>query len=384
MWTKTFAINRIEDVALGCYQLEQAPQIVFVFGLTKDFIASPCLKLLKSQFPKAHLIGCSTGTVVHGNSLSHEGVFACCVGFEHTKVQSACVQLKDYASGYEAAHALGTALMADDLKAVFILSDGLKVNGSDLVKGITSVLGADVKVSGGLAGDGAHFKETYVLLDDAPQSAAITAIGLYGDHVRLSNASVGGWDEFGPKRTITRADANVLYELDGKPALDLYQRYLGEEADQLPASGLTYPLLINDPENPDQPVIRTLLSVDHETRSLTFAGDVPQGWSARLMRGQFDRLVQGASDAAQFALKTLQDETPGLEPSLCLMVSCVGRHLLMGQRTQDEVQAISSVMGEAVGQIGFYSYGEIAPHNATNFCDLHNQTMTLTLIGEAA
>jgi hypothetical protein len=174
----------------------------------------------------------------------------------------------------------------------------------------------------------------------------------------------------------------VLFELDGKPALDLYERYLGPEAAELPASGLLYPLKVWDRAHPEDEVVRTLLGVDHQARSLTFAGDVPQGWSARLMRGAFDRLTDGAAAAATHARSAMS--LTGLEPELCLFVSCVGRRLLMGQRTEEEVEAVAKALGGKIPMIGFYSYGEIAPHNESGACGLHNQTVTLTLFAEAA
>jgi hypothetical protein len=239
-------------------------------------------------------------------------------------------------------------------------------------------------VSGGLAGDGARFEKTYVAHEGKAISGGVTAVGFYGGALRVAHGSAGGWDEFGPQRLITRSDGNVLYELDGKPALDLYERYLGEEAADLPASALVYPLKIFDPARPQDEMVRTVLSIDREVGSMTFAGDVPVNWPARLMRGEFEHLIDGATTAASHALAELQSENPSLSPSVCLLVSCVGRRLLMGQRTSDEVEAVARVMkGEPI-QIGFYSYGEIAPQNGSKACDLHNQTVTVTLLAEVA
>jgi hypothetical protein len=304
------------------------------------------------------------------------------VGFERTRLKLATHSLAGAAGSRAAGLDIGRQLAAPDLAGVFVLSEGLGVNGSALVEGLIEAIGPKAVLSGGLAGDGARFGDTLVTVGGATASNVVAAIGFYGDAIRISHGSAGGWDEFGPVRKITRSEGNVLFELDGKPALDLYERYLGPEAADLPASGLLYPLKVWDPGHSDDEVVRTILAVDHEARSMTFAGDVPEGWSARLMRGAFDRLTDGAASAADHARSALSQS--GLEPELCLFVSCVGRRLLMGQRTEDEVEAVTKALGGKTPLIGFYSYGEIAPNNQSGVCGLHNQTVTLTLFAEAA
>jgi hypothetical protein len=182
---------------------------------------------------------------------------------------------------------------------------------------------------------------------------------------------------------VTRSEGNVLFELDGKPALDLYERYLGDEADGLPGTALLYPLKIWQNDRPDTDLVRTVLAIDREARSMTFAGDIPQGWAAQLMRGNHERLVAGAEQAATLAMAGLAAPA-GDGDSLALLVSCVGRRLLMGQRTADEVDAVQRRLGPQVRCIGFYSYGELAPRASTGVCELHNQTMTVTVLTEAA
>jgi hypothetical protein len=263
------------------------------------------------------------------------------------------------------------------------LSDGLNVNGSELVAGVTGVIGPKIPLTGGLAGDGAKFEETLVGADGAPKRGQVAAVGFYGPSIRIGHGSAGGWDEFGPRRRITRSTGNVLYELDGRPALDLYERYLGEEdARGLPGTALLFPLLIRDPVQPDQDVVRTVLAIDRAARSMTFAGDIPDGWVAQLMRGNFDRLAAGAAVAARQARSGLGSDRD--QNGLAVLVSCIGRRLLMGQRIVDEVEAAGAELGAKSPRLGFYSYGEISPHGAAGVCQLHNQTMTVTAFTEAA
>ena len=272
---------------------------------------------------------------------------------------------------------------APDLVGIFVLSDGLNVNGSELVAGIIGAVGKRVSVTGGLAGDGADFRETLVGADCAPRTQVAAAVGFYGAAIRIGHGSAGGWDEFGRRRQITRSRGNVLFQFDGEPALDLYERYLGEdEARGLPGSGLLFPLRIFDPERPDHDIVRTILAVGHDARSMTFAGDVPEGWTAQLMRGNFDRLAAGAAMAARQAADGVGPGRTG--DQIAILVSCIGRRLLMGQHTADELEAASGESGLQVPQLGFYSYGEISPHRVSGVCELHNQTMTVTTIAEVA
>ena len=242
--------------------------------------------------------------------------------------------------------------------------------------------GERVPVTGGLAGDGAQFQETLVGADFAPRPHVVAAIGFYGKAVRIGHGNAGGWDEFGPRRNITRSSGNVLFELDGKSALDLYKRYLGDEAAGLPGTALLFPLRIYDPKQPERALVRTVLAVDHDKGSMTFAGDMPQGWVSQLMRGNFNRLAAGAADAARQSVAAFAE--PGGSDSVAILVSCIGRRLLMGQRTVDEVEAAAGELGATMPTLGFYSYGEISPHGPSGICQLHNQTMTVTTITEAA
>lgn len=200
---------------------------------------------------------------------------------------------------------------------------------------------------------------------------------MYGERLKIGYASLGGWDPFGPERLITRARGNVMYELDGQPALALYKRYLGDDADRLPATGLLFPLSLRTPAG-GEPIVRTILSVDEVEQSLTFAGDVPIGTYARLMKANFDRLVDGAIGAARTSYAAIGSITP----ELGILISCVGRKLILKQRTEEEVEAVRDVLGDRPVLAGFYSYGEISPFTPNARCELHNQTMTITTLSE--
>jgi hypothetical protein len=355
--------------------------LVFFFGSRQALSCGTRYHELRAMFPHAHILGCSTGGQIRNDDVIDDEIAAAAIGFDATQLRVACKPASSPESSRSCGYAIGQALAARDLVGVFVLSDGLNVNGSELVAGITGAVGERVSVTGGLAGDGAEFRETLVGGDCPPRKHMVAAVGFYGPAIRIGHGSAGGWDEFGPRRQITRSRGNVLFELDREPALDLYERYLGEDAKGLPGSGLVFPLRIFDPERPDHDIVRTILAVDHEARSMTFAGDVPEGWTAQLMRGIFDRLAAGAAMAARQAADGIgQSRTGG---QVAILVSCIGRRLLMGQHTADELEAASAEFGPQTSQLGFYSYGEISPHRVSGVCELHNQTMTVTTIAEA-
>jgi hypothetical protein len=356
--------------------------LVFFFGARQALACGARYQELRAMFPDAHILGCSTGGQINNDDVTDDEIAAAAIRFDTTQLRVACEPASSPEGSRACGGAIGRALAAPDLAGIFVLSDGLNVNGSELVAGITGAVGKGVSVTGGLAGDGADFRETLVGADCAPCKHVVGAVGFYGPAIRIGHGSAGGWDEFGPRRQITRSRGNVLFEFDDEPALDLYERYLGEEEVQgLPGSGLLFPLRIFDLERPDHDIVRTILAVDREARSMTFAGDVPEGWTAQLMRGNFDRLAAGAALAARQAVDGVGENRSG--DQVAILVSCIGRRLLMGQHTADELEAARAEFGPRISQLGFYSYGEISPHRVSGVCELHNQTMTVTTIAEA-
>jgi len=328
------------------------------------------------RHPGAIVLGCSTGGEIHGSDVLDESLSLTSLSFDRTRLKSAEAAVANAGDSFEAGKKIGKQLAAADLKTIFVLSDGTRVNGSELIRGVRAHAGNKVVITGGLAGDGPRFGTTYVGLNDAPAPGRVAAVGFYGDAIAVGHGSAGGWDVFGPERRITRSKGNVLYELNGKPALDLYKHYLGDDAKGLPGSALLFPLKVFPPDRPDEALTRTIVAVDEKERAMTFAGDMPQGHCAQLMRGNFDRLVEGAADAAHQAVLPL----PG--DRVAILVSCIGRKLLLGQRICEEVEAVKDVFGDGTALTGFYSYGEVSPHAATDCAELHNQTMTITVFGE--
>lgn len=347
-------------------------ELVLVFADDAFFQTDACYNELRNKFPKAHIIGCSSSGSVAGVEISDGDVVATVVKLKSARVRISKVDIEKGKSAKDLGIKLMNELAAPDLKHVFVLSDGLQVNGSELAQGLNQ---AGIPVTGGLAGDGTRFGKTWVMADAPAQSGRIVALGFYGE-VIVKSGCFAGWEEFGAERIVTKSTGNVVYQIDGQPALTLYKKYLAEQAADLPASGLRFPLSIQANKT-DKAIIRTLLAIDEAANSLTFAGDVPEGYICKLMRTNLDALIDNAGLAAEAAQSSSHPEA-----GLCLVVSCVGRRLVMGQLTEEELDAVQKKLGDETTITGFYSYGELAPFSEILKCQLHNQTMTLTTVYE--
>lgn len=357
--------------------MDSAQTLVLAFGAPAFMDDPTALQDLARAYPQAVKLGCSTSGEIHGAQVHDASLSVAVARFDHTALRHASAAVAHSEQSHDAGVALARQLAGDGLRAVFVLSDGLHVNGTSLVAGLTSALPPDVSITGGLAGDGSQFKRTWVFDGQAPLPGRVAAVGFYGERVRVGHGCDHGWGEFGPPRRVTRSRGSVLYELDGKPALQLYKTYLGDLASGLPGTALLFPLAIWREEHDTQHLVRTILAIDEAEQSMTFAGDIPEGAYARLMRSTNDKLIDSAGVAAERAAAGAADGA-----SLVVSVSCVGRRLLLGERTDEEIETVNDATRRA-GHVGFYSYGEISP--AYGFCggELHNQTMTVTVFSEA-
>ncbi len=358
--------------------ISEVAQLVFLFGNRELLKNSNRIEEIKQKYPKAHLVGCSTSGEIFNTEVLEKSIVSTAVFFEKGLFRIASEKIENPEDSFYIGEKLGKALLREDLIHVLVISDGLHINGSELTKGLKESLAGKVSVTGGLAGDEAAFLETVVVNNAAGAEKIVLAIGFYGDHLKIGYGSQGGWSTFGVDRQVTRAKGNILYELDGQPALQLYKKYLGDYAAQLPSSALLFPLSLRGKNN-DTSLVRTILSVNETDGSMTFAGDIPEGDYVRLMNAGNEKLIDGATGAAEMAMESLT----GTEPDLAILISCVGRKLVLKQRTEEEIESVTDQIGGQATITGFYSYGEICPTKPFELdCELHNQTMTITLIKE--
>ena len=358
--------------------LEKLAQLVFLFGNKELLKDQRHIDLVADKYPSAQIVGCSTSGEIYQEEVMNIHIVCTAIWFENTVVKIAMEHIHSMDDSFMVGENLAEQLDNKQLVHVMVLSEGLNINGSELTKGLNSKLKNRIPVTGGLAGDQADFHETVIVYNRAGETNLVLAIGFYGDHLKVGYGSMGGWDSFGVDREVTKSKGNILYELDGHPALELYKRYLGDHAANLPASALLFPLSLRLKDS-ETALVRTVLAVNEADGSMVFAGDIPQGEYVRLMKANSDRLIEGANGAAEMSKTSLQDSSP----DLAILISCVGRKLVLKQRVEEELEIIRESLGNHTTIAGFYSYGEISPINPfEQHCQLHNQTMTITLFKE--
>ena len=366
----------------GAWQFLQEQEVlknplVLIFGNRYALESANIYAEIRELYPDGHLVfGTTSGEIIESR-VYEESIVLTAIEFEKSSFEVVRENMNNFEMDVEElGESLIETLPTKNLKHTFIISEGTNVNGSGLIKGLETNLDEKVSISGGLCGDDARFERTLASYNENPKEGEIVCIGFYGDTLEITSANYGGWTGFGPHRTITKSKNNILYELDNKPALDLYKQYLGEKAKGLPEAALLYPLSVHKPDSKEV-LVRTILTIDEENNAMILAGDVPVGSKVQLMMSTVDDIAEGAAVAGEYAMRDRKNE-----PELALLVSCVGRKLVMDQRTEEEVEEVRNSIGEHSKMVGFYSYGEMAPFAGQKECKLHNQTMTLTLLSE--
>ncbi|CAK0768158.1 Histidine kinase [Azospirillaceae bacterium] len=379
-------IGTADRIKTECKSLiEIDPHLALVFGSVSFFTKPGFFEDLREAFPFAALVGCSTAGEICADGL-HEGkCVITAIRFQHTVVRVVEAPVDGMLAARNCGERLGVALAAPNLAGTLVFSRGVDINGTALIEGLAAQIGSKIPISGGLAGDDGAFKRTFVLLPSGISDAATVAVGFYGDRIKIGHGSFGGWEPFGPIRKITRSDGNILYELDGESALEIYKRYLGDYAKNLPASGLLFPFELLNENHSTLGLIRTILGVDEVGGGLILAGAVKDNGYLRLMHANTESLINGAQIAAQNAIDSIAEAVADadIDTGLALLVSCVGRKLVMGDRVDEEVSIVVDTIGSTFTYAGFYSYGEINPMNGYAECKLHNQSMTIALIQES-
>lgn len=351
--------------------------LVLVFGNRYMLEDAAIYDELRTKFSDGHLVFGSTSGDITANYVDDESITVTAIEFErsHFEIKTSNVINSD-GDSFKTGRDLINQFTKEGLKHVFVVSEGSFVNGSQLTKGMNDALEDNLLITGGLCGDAARFEKTVASYNENPKSGEIVAIGFYGETFEASFAIHGGWTPFGPERLVTKSESNVLFELDNQPALDLYKKYLGDKSNELPGAALLYPLNVKS-ENEEQSFVRTILNIDEAKNTMILAGDIPENSRVQLMMTNVDNIANASELAARQALEKRKSK-----PQLALLVSCIGRKLVLDQRVEEEIEEVVSIVGEDTTVCGFYSYGEIAPFNLEISCQLHNQTMTITLISE--
>lgn len=352
-------------------------QLVLVFGSGELVTSKAVYQSIRDKFPQADIVSCSTAGEILYKEVYDDTAVITAVYFEKATTQAVSVDISQSVDSFETGKTLMGMLNQENLVSVLVISEGSFINGSELVAGFNAVNPHNIPVTGGLAGDAARFAKTQVGLNIEAKEGTVVAIGFYGSDLLVGHSSFGGWDEFGKERVITKSVKNVLYEIDGQKALDLYKEYLGPYVDELPGSALLFPISLRT-EDSSKNLVRTILNVNEAEGSMIFAGNMPEGSKMRLMKVNFEKVINGSSVAATTTASMHENN----KANLAILISCVGRKLILQDRTSEEVEAAQKVFGENTTITGFYSYGELSPFNPGSNCELHNQTMTITTFTE--
>ncbi|MCD8413285.1 FIST signal transduction protein [Tenacibaculum finnmarkense] len=352
--------------------------LVLVFGNRFLLEDENIYNEIRAIFKQGHLVFGSTAGDISSETVADQSITITAIEFEKStyvikraNVLSSANKIDSFQIGKE----LIQQFTQEGLRYVFLVSEGSFINASQLTKGMNAATN-NLLITGALCADAARFEKTVSSYNENPISGEIIAIGLYGESLEVSFAINGGWTPFGPERIVTKSKGNILYELDNKPALNLYKKYLGDKSKELPGAALLYPLKVKSTNN-KQSIVRTILNINEADNSMILAGDILENSKVQLMMTNVDNIVNAAELAAINAseLRTKKAE-------LAILVSCIGRKLVLDQRVEEEVEEVVEVIGTQTTVCGLYSYGEIAPFNGENNCQLHNQTMTITLISE--
>ena len=350
-WVFCSAQNGLEALLGGIYESVGTPNIV---GCTTDGEISS--------------MGLTTESVVLG------GVSSCGLQFHVAVIEG--LESNSETAGLQ----LAAALPADTCY-IQLFSDGLTGNGCALLRGIADRFGEKVPIAGGTAGDNGKFKQTWQFAGSRVLTDAAVAIGFTG-MLNLGTGIRSGWTPIGLPKKVTRASGNVLYELNGEPALHVFERFLGEHAEKLPAIGVEYPLGLlgkwGDVGEEDYYLLRATMNVDRAAGSISFAGEIPEGAMVSLTCGDTNSILEAAEQAARLASSDLK----GHKPAVIFCYSCMARKIVLGRLTRQEIDRIRSVIGTTVPIIGFYTYGEYCRIRCDGPSLLHNETVTLSVLGE--
>lgn len=365
----------------GFDQLKRPPSdypLLLVFA-EKTLLQKPeVVPALQVIFPSATIASVSTAGEIYNRQCHDNSAVCIALHFEHTHLEIVGDNISSFKNdSKELGKSLASRLLAPNLSYVLVLSDGHIVNGSDFINGVIEILGGDIPVSGGMAGDGNQFSQTLSGLNNEIAPGNVMLIGFYGNRLQVGISVQRGFSFFGPERTVTKSEKNVLYEIDGENALELYKRYLGPFANELPSSALLFPIaILNEAET--EPLVRTILSIDETKGTMTFAGNLPEGSRIRLMRSNLNQLIEKAKKGGEEAVTHFTSP-----PALALVMNCVGRKTILQSRKNEEIEELSKVFDSHTRVAGFYTYGEFSSwENPALVCDLHNQTVVVTVMDE--
>ncbi len=342
-------------------QLGATPDVVLLFVAAHHAYDQVLAGIYQRLPARVDLIGASTAGEINseeavGGSVTAMGLRLDGAGFESFRLDP------PEQSPREAGRAFGARMMKSAKPSlVILLPDGTSPRRPDeIVRGLHEALG-DVPIIGGGAADEGTFDRVATFHQQNVIRGGAVALALHGP-VRIATAARTGWATIGASHVCTRVDEGVLVrEIDNRPALDVYIESLGLSAWDSSISTFEFPLGITPdahatPGHYDQePLLRTVMTVDVAKKTLVLAGSMEEGTCVRLTRATKDSVLEAASIAAATAATSLR------ESNIALCFNCITRKILLGPRYKEEIARAFAHIGPRVPRAGFYCYGEISP-----------------------
>lgn len=344
------------------------------------------LKTIGTYLGDVPIIGCSGAAIISDQGISKPGLVILLLDFsEDIYSNTACVREIKVRTSESAGEELADMLLYGfhdlrrDLSIIFC--DGLIRESSNLISGLQKKLGKSFPLVGGFASDNLRFKKTYVYFNQELLSDAVCGL-LLGGKLNFGIGVKHGWRPLGKPRRVTKSYGNVVSEIDGAPAANIYEEYFASDIanlrKELKHISILYPIGIYLPGEVEY-LLRNLLSIQ-DNGYLVFQGNVPQGAQIRLMIGTKESCLL----ATQQALAEVKKGLAGHKINFLLVFDSISRYILLGRQAEQELKIIKEALEPDTHIIGLYTYGEQAPLRAVSYQGmtyLHNQTITILGFG---
>lgn len=347
--------------------------LILVYGSLSLLEEPLLLTNLHGAYPNALLAGCSgAGELINGEVFDNSIVYSV-FEFEQTTVRQARKKITAGTDDeFDSGKALLSELLDDDLVAIMIYSEGISIDCDELIKGAREIIGDDIPLFGGLAADSNAFEYSVVLDSDGVYDDSVVAIGFYGKQFNVNSVS-SIFNQNGIEIDITASDGNIVYEINGEPASEVYEKFIPNRGDLSLSTWLFYPVLVLDNESKQPLYCRTIHDYKTENKYLLAAGSIPEGPAKVISLVDSKDIIVDANKVS----KKLKNQ-PG---EFAFVISCAGRRAIMGDEWMNESSRIQKNIGD-IPSMGFYSFGEISINNMKSHTVLHNHSLTIVTISE--
>lgn len=378
-----FAVLEVLEQCLEALAGE-VPQAGVLFAAF-DFDHQLILDQIQTTFPQIELIGSTTNgemSSVMGFQEDSLTLLLFCTDRLEIRAGLGRETSKNMAGAVDEAIATATAKLSSPPQLCLTFADGLTVSGVSMLEALKQGLGAQVPIVGGIAADNYVLEKTYQFFQGEVVSDAIPIL-LFSGELLYSYGVASGWQPIGKQSLVTKAEGNIVYEIDGQPALDFYEYYLG--IDRFSGGYAIHALAIVEADLTNF-YLRAPVKYDREAGSITFFSDIPVGAIVQNTTAVRQDILKATETSFQSALAGY----PGDSPAVALLVSCAARQRLLGTQANEEFEIVKANLPAGLPCCGFYSYGEISPlvdatapraggHKETQF---HNQTFVTLLLGD--